>query len=484
MSELGTYAPRFASFRQMMSAVPEDARLPLFENAVKEAANCVARGLDRAAAADELQDMATAFGLSGNPDFVQSIISEAFEDIERVPDQIEEEAKPYTNGKSKPQSAILIIEPTLYIRPDPTQIEVRAWMHATHYIRGAVTGTVAPGGFGKTTLALFEALYMCNEGYRVWYISGEDDKVELDRRIAAHCEQYPSHQFTDRLFIDDKLSFPFKIAKSGRNGPEFDNAKLTAFEQAIARRKIDVVTLDPFVSFHLLSENDTAAMDTLVKRLGDIAIRCKCCIELPHHVRKPGLGQFEITVYDARGAAAIVNAVRSCRVLNQMSMIEAQQVRIPIEQRFGYIRIDSGKRNMAPPEKARWLHLKSVQIANGDWVQALEHYEFKPDMATDADEAWVRTEMSSKQYRADSRSPDWFGHAVAHHFNRSAETEGDIKWINSQIRKWLNPAPHRQKAVIRKVEREDEHRKKRLFFELVTDSSDAQRSKATLGNES
>ena len=117
-------------------------------------------------------------------------------------------------------------------------------------------------------------------------------------------------------------------------------------------------------------------MDLLVKRLGEIAQRRQCCIELSHHVRKPSMGQAEITVYDARGAGAIVNAVRSCRVLNQMSILEAQQAEIDAEQRGYFIRVDFGKRNMAPPEKARWRKLVSVEIANGDNVQAIEPYDY------------------------------------------------------------------------------------------------------------
>ena len=130
---------------------------------------------------------------------------------------------------------------------------------------------------------------------------------------------------------------PFKIASMTRNGPLFD-PKLAEFEAAIAIDRIDVVILDPFISFHYLPENDTTSMDQLVKRLGEIAQRRHCCIELSHHVRKPTMGQAEITVYDARGAGAIVNAVRSCRVLNQMSIMEAQQAEIDAEQRGYFIR--------------------------------------------------------------------------------------------------------------------------------------------------
>jgi hypothetical protein len=123
---------------------------------------------------------------------------------------------------------------------------------------------------------------------------------------------------------------------------------------------------------------------------------------------------------------------------------------------------------MAPPEKAHWLHLVSVEIANGDRVQAIEPYDFKPEQVTRQDDQWlILTMTSGKLYRADSRSPDWLGHEIAKHFNRTNAEKGDIKWINNQIRIWMSPASHRPGPLLRKVEREDKDRKTRMFFELV-----------------
>jgi hypothetical protein len=355
--------------------------------------------------------------------------------------------------------------------PDESSIPARAWIYAMHYIAGFVCATVAPGGFGKTTLALNEALNMAVQGYRVWYVSGEDDMEELDRRIAAHCKRHSLKRsdFGNRFFVDDKNSFPLKIAKAnGKGVPTFDEARLKEFEHRIEIDEIDVIILDPLVSFHLLSENDTSAMDAMVKRLSLICTHQHCAIELAHHVRKPDSKQAEITVYDARGAGAIINAVRDCRVVNVMSKEEAQQLKPPPEKPASYLRIDSGKRNMAPPEHARWMHLISVPLVSGDNVGALEPFEFKPQETDEADEAWViSTIAASKDYRVDSRSPDWFGIAVATHFNRGYQTKGDVIWINKQLKKWLMPdPPRRPKPLIKKVERDDAQHRPRMYFEL------------------
>jgi hypothetical protein len=469
MSELGRFQEDINIWRRALAATSGDNLYSVYCSAAEDFGKLVNSGLDKQTAIDMLQDIAVAYHVSDDADEIEQIIAESFEKAPKPqPQQKTNGHAQQARAQPQPQQ---IIGPRPYVFPDPATIPPRQWLYATHYIRGFCVATVAPGGFGKSTLALNEALNMVLAGQRVWVISGEDDVSELDRRIAAHCKQhefFPA-DFGDRLFLDDKLTFPFKIAKSSRNGPEFNKKRLEAFELAIKQNAIDVVILDPFVSFHLLAENDTGAMDLLIKTLADICSRTSSCIELAHHVRKPSIGQNEITVYDARGAAAIVNAVRSCRVLNQMSLAEAQLLQKPPEKRSSYFRIDSGKRNMAPPEKARWMHLVSVQIANGDFVAALEPFEFKPEEATEADEAWIVGVLSGGvDYRCDSRSPDWLGVKIAEHFDRSVNVKGDIVWINKQLKRWLTPdPPRRKKALIRKVVKMDDDSKERMFFELV-----------------
>jgi hypothetical protein len=441
MADLGTFSEGFLSFRRTMAAVPSDARLPVFVSAASEAAEYVRKGLDRTLAADELADMAVGGGLD-DIDAVQWVIARAFEKIdERKPAREE----PRVNGhgahkqEAKPQSA------TLYQLPDPTTIPPRGWLHVAHYIRGVVSATVAPGGFGKTTLTLHEALTMASSGLRVWYISAEDDIDEINRRIAAWVREQTDQRagvapvFDGNLFVDDKMSFPFKIARLNRNGLlSFNDPGLLDFESAIEIAKIDAVILDPFISFHYVPENDTAGMDAVVKRLGEIATRRKCSIELSHHVRKPGANQFEITVHDARGAGAIVNAVRSCRVLNQMSKAFADEQNIPVTERSTYIRIDSGKQNLSKPEAARWMQLISVDIANGDKVQALKPFiPTHKDKATEEEREWLLFIFKSgATYRKDPQSEEWFGHKIAEHYGRIASDKKDRSWINSAIGRW------------------------------------------------
>ena len=71
---------------------------------------------------------------------------------------------------------------------------------------------------------------------------------------------------------------------------------------------------------------------------------------------------------DSRGAVAIINAVRSARVLNTMSKAEAEKAGVDEVDRRLYFRIDRGKANMAPPGAARWYKFESIDLPNGDSV--------------------------------------------------------------------------------------------------------------------
>jgi len=357
----------------------------------------------------------------------------------------------------KPQAEPEPARATLYIVPDPSTIPMRAWLWAGHYVRQACTATVAPGGFGKTTLQLYEAIKMVGEGLSVWYLSGEDPKVEIDRRIAAHCKQHNIRlqDLPGKLYVDDRSTFTLTIATQARSGYiKFEDAMLALFESTIVADKIDVVMLDPFIAFHNVAENDNTAIDAVVKRLAFIAQRTNSCIEISHHVRKPFAGQGSLSVDDARGGSSIIAAVRSGRVINRMTAGEATQAVKKLRNEHGtikpldeirhfYIRLDLGKRNMAPPEHAHWFRLLNVPIENGDNVQALKPWEFPAlfDGVEDKDTEFIRAAVQQRAYRADSQSDDWLGHLIAEQLKLdvagdSDESKEDIKKVKKLIKVW------------------------------------------------
>jgi AAA domain len=469
--DLGVFESGFASWSRILSiSANDEVRLQNFRNAALEAVYYVGKGLNKSLAADELFDLAHSHGLADmvGEDVIQQIIADAFEPPQPNGNGA---AHAYTEAEPPPQQepprAPPVKHATLYVAPDPATIPKRAWLLGGHYIRQAATATVAPGGFGKTTLTLYEAITMAAGGLKVWYLSGEDPRVEIDRRIAAHCQHHGIDlaALPGQLYMDDRQSFNLSIGTSTRPGVvKFNDQSLKMFETAIGVDELDVVMLDPFISFHGVSENDNNSIDAVVKQLGNIAQRTNCCIEISHHVRKPGQGQFaSLTIDDARGGGAIINAVRSGRVINRMTGPEAERAHIEDEQRHFYIRVDRGKRNMAPPDKANWMHLASVMLPNGDAVGVLEVWEFPKvlDNVSVEDTDWVRELVRRQAYRTDARSPKWLGVEIARRFHKNVHDRLDCIWINKLIGLWLiaDPPPFKKMEL-----RDPEERKKRWFY--------------------
>ena len=172
----------------------------------------------------------------------------------------------------------------------------RQWLYGWHLIRRFVSATIAPGGVGKSSLIIADALAMVTgrklvgtkpKGrFRVWLWNGEDPLEEIQRRVVAACLRYsikPADQ--DGLFVDSGRDQPIIIAQQDRGGFTIAVPVVEAVIAAIRERGIDVMVIDPFVSSHRVSENDNGAIDAVAKTWADIANVTGCAVELVHHSR-------------------------------------------------------------------------------------------------------------------------------------------------------------------------------------------------------
>jgi len=370
-----------------------------------------------------------------------------------------------------------VIKAQPYSWPDPARIPPRQFLFGGHYIRKAISATVGSGGRAKTTLGITEAIGMaCGVDLmtkqkitplRVWLVNGEEPQEELDRRIAAVCQHYDISRANcdDRLFAQSIKQVPWRLAKLVNNAATLDHNLLSDIEAEIVANKIDVVMLDPWVSFHSVSESSNEHMDPLIKEgLGGVADRTGCAFEIFHHPGKPKPGQAENVVEDARGASAIIFAVRSARVLNFMTPDEAKKLGIGENERRLHIRVSNGKANMGPLGKATWFKLKVENLPNGDEVACSSPWK-PPDPfegVTTADMHKCRKLAQTGAYRADPRSPDWIGYAIAgvlkikvsHGGENSTEDLARIKRI---LKTWFT------NKVLKQEKRGDKSRKERTF---------------------
>jgi hypothetical protein len=323
-----------------------------------------------------------------------------------------------------------LISATPFVWVDPRSLPPREWVYGSHYIRQFISTTVAPGGVGKSSLALVEAIAIAtgrdlldikpNERTRVWYWNGEDPLEELQRRVAAICIHFgiEREEIEGWLFLDSGRTSQIVIASQTRDGAQIAQPVVDQLEQTIRENKIGVVSLDPFVSIHRVLENDNGMIDAVAKTLAGIADRTCCAMELIHHVRKTNGS--EVTIEDGRGAIALQSASRCARAINQMSEGEASGW--GVENRRLHFRYYDGKANLAPPaDKSTWFKLESVDLGNATAVRPSDKIgivtRWEPPAAfdnvtTDHLHA-VRRRVAESKWRLNEQSEDWVGYAIA-----------------------------------------------------------------------
>lgn len=357
-----------------------------------------------------------------------------------------------------------------YIWRDPATIPPREWLYDRHFIRRYVSATIAAPDVGKTSLALAEAIAMTSgkplldvpvrEPLRVWYFNLEDPLEEIERRAAAVMLH---HGISDvdlggRLFFNSGRDVPLIIGSEGRSGVEINHHTVDAVVGQMIAHKIDVLTLDPFVSAHRVGENDNDAIDHVIKYgLGAIAERTNAAVEFLHHVRKAGAGASDDrTIEDGRGASSIVGAIRSGRVLNRMSGAEADRLGIAAEDARLYLRVDPGKSNMArPAEKAIWRRLVSVDLGNAtqdrpsDLVQAVVPWSPPDPMAgIEIDDLRsVQAAIAGGQFALNRQANNWAGYAVAKALNLTIGTKQANGRITEMLGAWIKSGALRIEQV-------------------------------------
>ena len=298
--------------------------------------------------------------------------------------------------------AVTALTPTPFVWIEPHLIKPREWLYDAHLIRKFVSLTVSPGGLGKSSLALVEAMAMARgsaifkdaivhepEPLRVWYWNGEDPQEETQRRVVSIAKKYGMRpeDFAPRLFTDSGREQAIILGQIIKGEIDLDEDLFLSLEAAMLARKIDVLVIDPFVSSHRMGENDNNAIDAVVKRLGKLADRTNAAIEIVHHVRKPSSSDTETDVNDARGASALLGGVRSARVLNVMSKDIARDALIPDDMRLRHFSITNGKANMSVKSgQAQWRFLDSVCLENqqgfrkADNVGVVTYYELPEEV--------------------------------------------------------------------------------------------------------
>jgi hypothetical protein len=369
------------------------------------------------------------------------------------------------------------IHATPYTWKDPATIARREWLYGYLLIRKFVSGTVSPGGVGKSSLIAAEALAMVSgrdlldtqpkEKLRVWLWNLEDPQEETVRKVQAAALHYDlsPEDIGDRLYVDSGRDQPLVIATASRTGTLIARPVSEALVAEITARKIDVLIIDPFVSCHEVAENDNQAMDMIVKEWGKIADRGNCAVHLVHHT--PKMAGIEVTAESARGGKAFGDACRVVRAINRMTKEEGEKV--GVENHRLYFRTLNDKANLQPPaDNADWFKLRSVDLGNGylggpgDSVGVVTTWELPDPLAgiTGADFDRVAAVIKGGNWRENVQASAWVGKAVAEALGLDASNRADRSKITAMLNVW------RSAGSLVVVERQDEKREMRKYVEV------------------
>jgi hypothetical protein len=388
--------------------------------------------------------------------------------------------------KVPPQGTTPVIDYAPYAFPDPGSIPARQWLFGRHYIRGAVSASIGAPGRLKSTTVLTEIIGMAvgrdlmsgeplpSGPLRAAYLNGEETQEELDRRVAAICQRFDIKP-TDcggRLWVLSTRDKPMRLGvRSARGDAVVQRDVVDGLRNWCDRNRIDVLAIDPLISFHAVRETDNGDMDLVVKEaFGAIAGKTRA-VDLVHHPRKLAPGESNTTVDDARGASAILGAVRVARTFNFMTTAEATQVGIHEDERRRHVRIENGKSNPGPIGKAHWVKIETENLPNGDEVACATLW--KPpnpfDGVTVHDLKVVQRLVQGGAFRTDSQSKQWLGWWMAenlHHLNITTRhsdrprDKAEVARLNSILKTWL------KNGALAIETRQDEHRKSRDFFAI------------------
>lgn len=366
-------------------------------------------------------------------------------------------ATPSIDREAEANTRKMIVPTPIRLR-DPSIIPPRDALYGNHYIRGFVSGTIAPGGLGKSSLALLEATAMCScrnlLGYpiraplRVWYWGGEDPAEETERRLGAIRLHHDirDEELDGRLFCDSGRDMSIRIASMVRQQAVVDDQLVTEIIAALRSVQADVMIVDPFVASHALPENDNTSTDWMMKRgWVRIAAEANVAIDLVHHVRKNG-GQGDTTVEDARGASATLAALRSARVLNVMSPEDARGAGIAEDERWRHFSVQVGKANMAARGgKPKWYRLASVGLGNAteerpeDYVGVVTSWTMLGalDDVQIGDLAKVQEVIRSGSWGSNVQAGDWAGYAIGQALDINTGTDQGNAKVKAMLAAWL-----------------------------------------------
>ncbi len=350
------------------------------------------------------------------------------------------------------------ITATPYSWRDPRTIPPRPWLLGRWALMGEVTTILAPGGTGKSTLGAGIGLSMTTgrallgqkvyDGpHAVWLLNLEDGIEELERQVGAATIKHSidRDECGDRMFLDSGIVQPLCTATETRDGFTIDESTFEHLAATIHQSCIRAVVVDPFISSHTVSEVSNEAIDAIVKRWKRLAQETDCAVVLVHHTKK--LGGREATAEDGRGAVALRDASRVVLALNPMTEADGKKLGVfdPTARR-SIVRVDMGKANRAPADRATWFRIEGQCLNNATPSRPADNVgvavEWKrPDLLHGFTSDHLRAlqeRLGAGALRENAQATDWVGKAITEIAGLDLENEEHKARVKAVLAAWID----------------------------------------------
>ncbi|WP_207479544.1 AAA family ATPase [Arenibaculum pallidiluteum] len=262
----------------------------------------------------------------------------------------------------------------------PKTLPPRPWVLGHRFMRGVVTGGIGAPGGGKSTMGLLSGLSIVTGREltgervhvrgRVWIHNHEDDETEILRRLAGMCLHYgiDFDEIRDGFLFSSGVVQRLRVAV--KDGDQVKQTRAVAeIIDTIRAEGIVYMGVDPFVSTHDgVSENSNDEIEKVISAFRHIAQQTGCAIDLVHHSVKNHSGNTEARAGDmnaARGASALIGAIRIAYTLAPMSEKSADEMGLDPARAATLVRLDMAKGNYSGRVfEPRWFEMVSVLIGN------------------------------------------------------------------------------------------------------------------------
>ncbi len=225
--------------------------------------------------------------------------------------------------------------------PNPEPITPDEWASARptpdcivqNYLFADVAVFIAPGGMGKTTLKLFEAIHVALGiplyGLTIYtpgtvlIITAEDSREMLVARLRAiaqamHLSDTDIAIVMQRVRISDVSGNGFKLTEV-RGDVVMPGEGIDRIIEACQTLRPVLIIIDPAVSFGVGESRVNDAEQGLVEAARRLRRTLNCCVQYIHHSGKQNARDKAVDQYAGRGGSAFADGARMVHVLQSLT---------------------------------------------------------------------------------------------------------------------------------------------------------------------